>query len=207
MTLEDVQEAKEALEAARIPVSANTLLAKLGGSKRDVVKLLRQVRAAEERPKPQAEMVAPAPVPSHAVPLGHISVPPAYGVAPVGELAHFRARYRELSQAALGTADGSLEQCTLADVRREFAQRCLVAHQCLARARQLRPLVDREAAQAPNIASGIANAAGYAASLAAGTTPRARLLHSDMRMLTAFVGTEEAARLVTTTEVPTWRLY
>ena len=207
MTLEDVQEAKEALEAAHIPVSANTLLAKLGGSKRDVVKLLRQVRAAEERPKPPAEMVAPAPVPPPVVPIARVAVPPAAAGPPACELTHFRTQYRALSQAAFGTAIGSPEQRHLEHLQEEFAQRRFVARQCLARARQLRPLVDREATQAPNVAAGVANAAAYAASLAAGTTPRARLLHSDMRMLTAFVGTTEATRLVTHTDAPAWGLY
>src|SRR3989442_14567129 len=104
MTLQEVRDAKQTLEGAHIPVSANTILARIGGSKRDVVVLLRQLRMEEQRPDALAHPVAIAPVPRAAAPVASLPVPRPSVVTPACELASFRARYHRTSAAALGTA-------------------------------------------------------------------------------------------------------
>jgi hypothetical protein len=54
MTLDDVRQAHSELEALGIAISANTIVARIGGSKRDAVRLLRQLRAEEPNPPPTA---------------------------------------------------------------------------------------------------------------------------------------------------------
>ena len=201
MTLQEVRDAKQTLEGAHIPVSANTILARIGGSKRDVVVLLRQLRMEEQRSVP----ITPAPL--AAAPVASLPVPRPSVVTPACELASFRARYHRTSAAALGTAAGSPEQQDLALLLDAFAQRCAVVRECLERARRLRPLVAYEQANAADFATGTADAGAYAARLAQGTTPRAIMLTHVKAVLTAFVGAEEAARLVATTEDPRWVLH
>src|SRR2546421_1914630 len=166
MTLQEVRDAKQALEGAQIPVSTNTILARVGGSKRDVVALLRQLRMEEERPDALAHPVAIAPVPRVAAPIASIPVPRPSVVSSACELASFRARYHHTAQAALGTAAGSPEQQDLAQLLDAFAQRCAVVRECLERARRLRPLVAYEQANAADFATGTADAGAYAARLA-----------------------------------------
>jgi plasmid replication DNA-binding protein KfrA len=60
MTLDDVRQLDEALQARGEALSANKIVAHLGGSKRDVLPLLRQYRAETPPPAPGPP---PAPVP------------------------------------------------------------------------------------------------------------------------------------------------
>src|SRR5215471_16253995 len=60
MTLADVQQAAQALTDAGLLVSANAIVAQIGGSKRDIVRLLRDLRAAVPvPPTPQGTAVLP----------------------------------------------------------------------------------------------------------------------------------------------------
>src|SRR5438094_1562278 len=118
MTLEDVRQAQGELQALGVPVSASTVLARIGGSKRDVLRHLRTLRGGLSQPAP--------PVPSPEVvptPNAIASIPRASEAVPRSELASFRARYQRTSAAALGTAAGSSEQQDLERLLHEFAQR------------------------------------------------------------------------------------
>jgi Plasmid replication region DNA-binding N-term len=183
VTLQQVALAKQALEDEGRRPSANAILERLGGSKRDIVRYLRELNGEIESPSPPQT--------------------PASG----GELARLRQECWRLRLAAAGLPPTSAEAQALALVRSQFERQRAVALAALQQARRLRPVVELLEPCAYALATGQADAALVASRFSAGQSPQRAIYQAALATVQAWCGPEAAAALVATPRGdPGWSL-
>ena len=149
LTLDDVREAQQALQAAGEVASANKILARLGtGSKKTVLKFLRALAGAHQTPSAPAAVVPTPPSAPVPAPVPVVGLPPAPGPAPAPTL---------LQQAELALrkaiANENKIRLGVQDPAQPITWACL--EQCQTATRQAQALVDRLTHSQASLIAGI----------------------------------------------------